>query len=197
MRGTNTQICANDTNLKMEKNKRKIAMTDLETSGDVFGVHEILEIGMVLFDQQTFEILDSYNRKIKPVRIENAVQAALDYNGYNEKDWLEAVSLKEAMQEYATRAGEGAFCAYNATFDWGFINNAFLETGIKNPMSTFENHDRLDLLSIAWTKGLRNEKSWSLKSACKFFGIDPEPEPHNALNGAMTAYKLFKKLQQK
>ncbi len=76
----------------MDKSKKKIAMTDLETSGDVPGVHEILEIGLVLFDPQTFEIIDSYNRKVKPERIENAVQAALDYNGYSEKDWADAVS---------------------------------------------------------------------------------------------------------
>lgn len=180
----------------MDKVDKKIAMTDLETSGDIFGVHEILEIGLVLFDPETFGIIDSYNRKVKPTNIENAKQAALDYNGYNEKDWEEAVSLEEAVREYKERAGDGVFCAYNATFDWGFINHAFLKTGIENPMSTFENHDRLDLLSIAWTKGLKNESSFSLKTACRLFGIAPEPEPHNALNGAMTAYKLFKKLSE-
>lgn len=180
----------------MDKSKALVAMTDLETSGDIFGVHEILEIGLVLFDPNTFEIVDSYNRKVKPERIENAKQAALDYNGYSEETWQDGVSLQEAMREYAERAGQGIFCAYNATFDWGFINDAFLKSGIDNPMSTFENHDRLDLLSIAWERGLKNEKSWSLKTACKLFGIEPEPEPHNALNGAMTAYKLFKKLSE-
>ncbi len=180
----------------MKIKDRKIAMTDLETSGDIFSVHEILEIGLVLFDPQTFEIIDSYNRKVKPTNIENAIPRAVEYNGYNEKDWAEAISLVDAMKEYAERAGEGIFCAYNATFDWGFINNAFLKVGLENPMSTFENHDRLDLLSIAWERGLKNESSWSLKTACKIFGVEPELEPHNALNGATTAYKLFKKLQK-
>ena len=61
-------------------------------------------------------------------------------------------------------------------------------------MSTRENHDRLDVLTIAWVKGLKNEKSLSLKNACQVFGVPKEPEPHSALNGAMTAYKLFRKL---
>ncbi len=180
----------------MDKTKKKIVMTDLETSGDVPGVHEILEIGVVVFDPETFEIVDSYNRKVKPVRIETAVQAAIDYNGYNEKDWAEAVTLEEAIKEYKERAGENIFCAYNVSFDWGFINEAFFKAGIENPMSTRANHDRLDLLSIAWERGLKNQKSWSLKSACELFGIEPEPEPHNALNGALTSYKLFKKLSE-
>ncbi len=179
----------------MKTKDRKIVMTDLETSGDIFGVHEILEIGMVLFDPQTLEIVDSYNRKVKPENIATAEPQALTYNGYSEEGWREATSLKEAIHEYAERAGEGVFCAYNATFDWGFINNAFLKVGLMNPMSTFENHDRLDLLSIAWQAGLKNKEKWSLKTACELFGVEPEPEPHNALNGAMTAYKLYKKLQ--
>ncbi len=180
----------------MDKSKALIAMTDLETSGDVFGVHEILEIGLALFDPNTFEIIDPYNRKVKPEKIENAIKDAIDLNGYNEKDWKEAVSLEEAMREYKQRAGNSIFCAYSATFDWGFISDAFYKTGLENPMSTYENHERLCLFSIAWEKGLKNEKSWSLKTACKLFGVEPEPEPHNALNGAMTAYKLFKKLGQ-
>ena len=44
-------------------NERPIAMTDLETSGDVFGIHEILEIGLVVFDQNNFEIIDTLNIK--------------------------------------------------------------------------------------------------------------------------------------
>lgn len=170
-------------------------MTDLETSGDVFGVHEILEIRLVVFDPETFEIVDTLNIKVKPEHIENAVKRALDYNGYSEEKWQDAVSLKEAMEIYAQKTQDCIFCAYNATFDWGFVNDAFFKTGIANPMSTFENHDRLDLLSIAWAKGLKDEDSFSLKTACKLFDVPPEPEPHNALNGAMTAYELFKKLK--
>ncbi len=70
----------------MKASNRKIAMTDLETSGDVFGVHEILEIGLVVFDPNTFEITDTSNIKTKPLNIENAVPAALERNGYDKKD---------------------------------------------------------------------------------------------------------------
>ena len=175
----------------MKMNERKIAMTDLETSGDVFGVHEILEIGLVVFDQKTFEILDTLNIKTKPLNIENAKPAALERNGYNEKDWKGAVSLEEAIKEYAEKTKECIFCAYNATFDWGFMNDAFRKTGVKNEMD----YHRLDVLSLAWYKGMKDKEKWSLKTACEMWGILPEPEPHNALNGAMTAYELFKKLK--
>jgi len=181
----------------MKMMDRKIAMTDVETSGDVFGLHEILEIGLVVFDQDSFEITDTLNIKTKPLNIKNAVPAALQRNGYNEKDWVGAILLSEAMKIYGDKTKECIFCAYNATFDWGFINDAFRKVDIQNPMSTRENHSRLDLLSIAYAKGLDKSNSLSLSSACEMFGVPPEPEPHNALNGAMTAYELFKKLKNK
>lgn len=167
-------------------------MTDLETSGDVFGVHEILEVGLVVFDQKSFEITDTLNIKVKPEHIENAVPAALERNGYNEKDWQAAVSLKEAIEKYAKKTRGAIFAAYNATFDWGFMNDAFKSTGIKDKMD----YHRLDVLSIAWAKGLKDSEKWNLKGACEVFGVLPEPDPHNALNGAMTAYELFKKLSK-
>jgi len=175
----------------MKASERKIAMTDLETSGDVFGVHEILEIGLVVFDQNTLEIIDTLNIKTKPLNIGNAVPAALEKNGYNEKDWQDALSLKEAIQEYADKTKDAIFCAYNATFDWGFMNDAFRKTGVEDTMD----YHRLDLLSIVWTKSLKDKEKWSLKTACEMFDIPPESEVHRAINGAMTAYELFKKLK--
>ena len=178
-------------------NKKKlIAMTDLETSGDIFSLHEILEVGLVVFDIENYEIKDTYSEKIKPKNIENAVKDALVYNGYNEKDWQNAKDLKDVMKIYAEKTKDCIFCAYNVSFDWGFINEAFYRCKLDNPMSTRENHDRLDLLSIAWQSGIKNTESFSLKNACKFFNIEPEPEPHSALNGAMTSYKLFKKIME-
>ncbi|MES2213458.1 MAG: 3'-5' exonuclease [Patescibacteria group bacterium] len=168
-------------------------MTDLETSGSVFSEHEILEIGLVVFDQNTFEILDTLNVKVKSEHIENAVSAALERNGYSEVDWKDAVSLAEAVKIYAEKTKGAIFCAFNTTFDWGFMNEAFRKTKVKDEMD----YHRLDLLSIAWERGLKRQESWSLKKTCEIFDVPPEPDPHSTLNGAMVAYELFKKLELK
>jgi len=180
----------------MKAKDRKIAMTDIETTGDIPSRHEILEIGLVIFDPKTFEIAEVWETKIKPVRIETAIKEAIDYNGYSHEKWQDAIDLEEAMKVYGALTENCFFASYNVSFDWMFINEAFAKANIENPMSTLENHDRLDLLSIAWDRGLKNEDSFSLRTACKFFDIEPEPAPHNALNGAMTAYKLFRKLEE-
>jgi DNA polymerase III epsilon subunit-like protein len=98
------------------------------------------------------------------------------------------------MRQYAEKTQEAIFCSYNVSFDWGFITEALYRSGITNPMATRANHNRLDMLTLAYAKGLKDSPSLSLKSACEMFGIAPEPEPHSALNGAMTAFELFKKI---
>ena len=100
------------------------------------------------------------------------------------------------IQIYGEKTKDCIFCSYNVSFDWAFILEAFHRHNIPNPMSTRENHDRLDLLTLAWERGLQDEKNLSLKTACQIFGVSPEPEPHSALNGAMTAYELFRKLKK-
>lgn len=179
-------------NILTNLNEHPLAFTDLETTGDVFGEHEILEIGLVVADQKNLEIIDTLNIKVKPLNIKNAIPAALQRNGYKPEDWQDAVALKEAMEQYTQMSKGAIFCAYNATFDWGFLNEAFRKTGIKDMMD----YHRLDLLSIAWERGMKEKGSWSLRLACEMFGVPPEPPIHRALNGAMTCFNLYKKLSQ-
>ena len=89
--------------------------------------------------------------KVKPEHIENAIPAALAKNGYKPENWQEAVSLKSAIEQYAEKTKDCIFCAYNATFDWGFMNHAFRVTGVQDDMD----YHRLDVLSMLWKDTFR------------------------------------------
>lgn len=172
-------------------NERPLAFTDLETTGDVFGVHEILEIGLVVVSQKDFEVLEELNIKTKPLHMENAVPAALDKNGYRAEDWAEALPLKKTIEQYAEKTKGAIFVAYNATFDWGFMNQAFRETGVEDKMD----YHRLDVLSMAWLKlRERGLDRWGLSKVAAYLGIPEEPLPHRAINGARLALEVYKKL---
>ena len=123
--------------------------------------------------------------------IETAVPEALKLNGYKPEDWQAALTLAEAMKIYTEKTQGAIFCSWNVSFDWGFINEAFRKTKTRDGMD----YHRLDVLSIAWDKELKHLDKWNLKKACEILAIPPEPDVHAALNGAMTAYKVFKKLQ--
>ena len=172
--------------------KRPLAITDVEMTGLDFRIHEIVEIGLIVVDQKTFKIIDEWNAKVKPRHIKTGAPSAIKFCGYNKLDWVNAISLKEAMEIYSKKTKNAIFLAQNSFFDWAFISEAFKDTGVED----HTDYHRIDLFSIGWSKSkeLKGIKSYSLSDMCKYFGIPEEPKPHRAVNGAKKAYEVLKKL---
>ena len=85
-----------------------LAFIDVETTGFSPEKHEIIELAVVLAKQTPregkgpkLEIIQEKEWKIKPEHLETAEEQALRVNGYNEVDWMFAVDLKNAMEEFA------------------------------------------------------------------------------------------------
>ena len=172
-------------------NERPIAITDIETTGTDPRVHEIIEIGLVLVDQPTLNVISTYEVKIKPEHLELAQPRALEVNGYKEADWRGALTLKAALESYAALTHEAAFLAHSVTFDWPFMEEGFRKTGVTQ---TMDRH-RLCNMTLAW--GLLRQKGLvhvNQKEVAQFLGIEPEPDVHRAINGAMLAYRILRKL---
>jgi DNA polymerase III alpha subunit (gram-positive type) len=172
-----------------ELSKKPLAITDIETTGFDFLENEIIEIGLILVHQKNLKILDKFETKIKPQRIETALKESLEFNGYNEKDWENALDLKSAMKIYSEKTKDSIFLAHNITFDYPFIFKAFKETGIKDKMD----YHRIDSFTLAWAKASKmpDLKGLSLSKLCSYFGIPEEPMPHRAINGAFSILKVF------
>ena len=174
---------------------RPVAITDTESTGLDRNQHVIIEIGLVLVDQRTLEVLDEFETKIKPTpeEVARASPRALEVNGYNDEEWKGAPSLKWAMGEYARRVPGAMFAAHNACRDWGFMENAFNVTGVEDPLD----YHRIDLFSVAFEKlrhsGLRN---FNLHILAAHLGIPEEPKPHRAINGARCAYQIYRRLRE-
>ena len=171
--------------------KRLIAVTDLEMTGLNPDTHEIIEVGLVLADHETWEIADTLDLKVKPEHPETADPSALKVNGYRAEDWQDAVPLKEALEQYASKTKGAIFCAHNIAFDWAFLDKAFRKTGVKHEMD----YHQIDVPSIAWAK-LRHTGIGMIRlsALCRYFGIPEEPPQHRAINGARVAYEVLKRL---
>lgn len=178
----------------MDYLKFPLAITDIETTGLDPQLHEIIEIGLLVVDQKTLKVLDKFEVKIKPTHIKTAVKKALEVNGYNEKDWRKAWSLEEAMAIYGEKTKGAIFTAQNAYSDWSFIYEAFKITKTEDLMD----YHRIDLFTLGWSKAkqLPGLAKFSLSSMCKYFGIEPEPKIHRAMNGAKKVLEVLRKLQQ-
>ena len=176
----------------MDFREKPLAIVDIETTGDDELKHEILEIGLLLVRQKDLEVIDSGNWLVKPHHIETAIPAALERNGYNENDWRDARELGEVMPEFSQKTKDAVFTAFNVSFDWAFIKNAFRITGIPNLMD----YHRLDIMTLAWAAGGDKLEHFNLKAVAEFFGVPPEPDVHRALNGAETALAVLRKIKK-
>lgn len=172
---------------------RNIAITDLETTGLSLEKHEIIEIGLVLVRQPSLEIIETWETKVRPIHPETADKEASKINGYTPLEWSEAIGLKEAMMIYTQKTKGAMFCAYNVLFDYLFIYKAFNQTGVRSLMD----YHGIDIPSLVWEKLKGTEHNRvKLNLTAEYLGIPKEPEIHRAINGAMTAYRVLKKLAE-
>ncbi len=153
--------------------------------------HELIEIAVIRVNSFNFSVLDEWEAKIKPQHIELAQEEALKINGYNEKDWENAMEPKEALEKFLEKVDGSMLVGHNLSNDWFYICKALLENNLA-PTFFYKN---IDTFSLAWQK-LRNDKNiktLSLGELTRYFGITRE-KPHSALDDARTAYKVFLKL---
>ena len=170
--------------------KHNLAFIDIETTGINVLKHEIIQIGCVLADSN-LEILEEFEIKIKPEHIEQADKVALKVNHYNEKDWADAISEKEALKILSKKVKDCMMVGQNVAFDSGFLEYVFAKNNLENTM----HYHKLDTISIAWAKLHKDTEveHFSLREMCKRFDIINE-NPHSALSDARATYELYKKL---
>jgi len=175
------------------KNK-KLAFIDIETTGFDMEKHEIIEIGGVIVEQRDGvpgSIIDEFEIKIRPERIEDADAEALSINGYNEAEWMFALDKKQAMELFAEKTKDAVMLAHNVAFDYSFLAKAFSDTGVENKMF----YAKLDTISFAYAKLHKQEDAprMSLGALCEYFGVE-NSRAHTALADARATYEVYKKL---
>lgn len=172
--------------------KHNLAFVDVELTGLDLVKHEIVEIGCVITTPD-LEVLEEFELKIKPKRIEDADPVSLKISHYNESDWKDAISVDGALKIFSEKVFDCIMVAHNIAFDSEFLDYAFSQTGIKNSL----HYHRLDTISIAWAK-LHRESDlgrYSLRELCLRFEIKNE-HAHTALSDARATFELYKKLME-
>ena len=172
--------------------KHNFAFIDIETTGLNLLSQEIIEIGCVIATE-SLEVIEEFELKIKPERIENADTVALRINHYDPSGWKDAQSLKTVMKIFSEKVKDCIMVGHNVAFDAGFLEYAFNKTNIQNTM----HYHKFDTVSIAWAKMHKDPEleHFSLRELCMRFGIKNE-RAHSALPDARATYELYKKLME-
>jgi DNA polymerase-3 subunit epsilon len=105
--------------------KTTIAFVDLETSGLDPSRHDIIDLGVVLVDARSLEVLDEHEALVMPERLGNAQLDALAINGFSTAAWECALPLREALLAVAPLLDGALIASHNVGFDWSFLEAGF------------------------------------------------------------------------
>lgn len=175
-----------------------LVFVDIETTGLLPREHELLEIAVVRVSQDwsdgempRFTKIDEWSIKIKPEHIETADPVSMKINNYTAGEWVDAVSVKEALTQFIEKTDGAIMVAHNVAFDSEFLNHYLALHGLSARM----HYHRLDTVSMAFAKlhNTPDASRYSLMELCKYFGITND-RPHSALADALADFELFKKL---
>lgn len=173
--------------------QQQLAFVDIETTGLDPEKAEIIELGVVLAEliDGELRVVGELDLKAAPNHIETADAQALRINGYNEADWIFAVSIEDALKAFVEKTAGAVFVAHNATFDYGFIEANLRRYQIESKL----HYHKLDTLSLAFGILHTNDDigKLSLRALCEKYGIENK-KAHSAFADAYATYEVFKKL---
>lgn len=176
---------------------RKLLFVDLETSGLYVDRNEILEVGCLVVDGGSLEIINKYHAKVKPKHIETATEEAIKMLNYSADKWQDAREVEDVLKEVAVLAPHGMMAGWKVDFDWSFLEKGF---NLFNIPHTYDYH-LIDVISIAYNF-FRDKESpieLTLGSVCRELGVPihekhSEGIGHNAMDDIIATYEVFKKL---
>lgn len=170
-----------------------LAFIDIESTGLDKNIHEIIELGLIIYDQKNDTVKLEWETKIKPIHIETASIHALEINGFNKNAELYTNDLETEIAKFNRLASDCIPVGQNISFDLGFIFNVMKKLDIK-PL--FNNRRYLDTMSLSW-QYIRNQdiKDLSLYYLCDHLGISNEGA-HGALIDCKRTLEVYRKLMK-
>lgn len=154
---------------------------DLETTGLEKKYDKIIEIGLVKFDENTFEIIDSYSTFVNPeVGIPELISNITNIYD-SDVEW--APKISDIKTELLDFIWDTPLLWHNIAFDTGFFIENWIDVSQNIALDTFFLANFLK----------RYEKSLNLEMLCKSYDIWFSGA-HRAINDVHATINLFQKL---
>ena len=172
---------------------RDLCFIDVETTGSVFGYHEVIEVGAVRVFSDASVVKAEMSFKLRPHHPNRLTDVARAINGYSENGWQHAEDGPSAKwKEFSAFAIGCVPVCHNPSFDRAFIELSAQENGVTNLGMDYH---WIGTETLAWPLFRSGRlQQLTLKTLCEFFGIPHEPIPHRALAGAMTCLAVYRAL---
>lgn len=173
---------------------------DIEATGVNYHTHSILSLGALDFDHPEnrvyLECQAWEGAHIDP--------EALTVNGFTEAEAVDDTKQTEAQLiaqflTWAESVEEQTLAGQNVSFDRDFVKAACERAGYEYPFAhrTIDTHTLAYMHHVIYGRGVPVEKRHSalnLDAILNYVGIPNEPEPHNALTGALSHAEVISRL---
>lgn len=177
-------------------------VVDVEASGTEYDKHSIVSIGAI--------DLDSPERRFY-VECQiwdgaHIMEGALAVNGFTEAEITDSSKKSEAeavteFLEWSQQVADRTITGQNPSFDRDFIRAAAMRAGLNWDLA----YRTLDTHTLCWMHIVKSGKkppidqehkrsALDLDAVLNYCGIPKEPEPHNALTGALSHAEVAHRL---
>jgi DNA polymerase III epsilon subunit-like protein len=177
----------------------KLVLVDFETTGLDAQKDEIIEIGAILCDAQSLEVIWEYEQKLLPTHIETAHPKALEVNGYTPELWKDALPFEDGFADFLVRLDHTMiFTGQNVWFDLQFYLETLRKLGfidLLDPTPYGYSYHRLDITSMAYP--FLNPPVYRMSHIAPALGIAEEEKPHHAINGVRKELQILKEIKRR
>lgn len=175
---------------------------DVEASGTNYEKHSIVSIGALDFDEPT-------NRFYGECRVWDGAhidEGALEVNGFTEdelkdKNKQTEAELVRSFLEWTQHMSDRTLVGQNVSFDRDMTKAASARAGLSWDLA----HRTLDTHTMCWMHMVKSDlkvpideqhrrSALNLDAVLNYCGIPNEPEPHNALTGALCHAEVVSRL---
>lgn len=169
---------------------KNLCFIDIETTGAIFGHHEIIEVAAIRTSPDGKTVIDVLGRRLQPVYPERITSIAQKLTGFHEAEWMSASKSNYAFwSEFANFCQGCVPVCHNPSFDRAFISLASWSVGIEDLGLDYH---WIGTESLGWPLYLRGKlPKLSLSSLCEYLNIDVEPLPHTARGGAEACRNVY------
>ena len=170
----------------------KVVYIDVETTGVNSREHGITQIAGEIWIDNTKA--DDFDFKFKPFKASKIAPDALEKTGITVKDLVSRSmgpndayhNLKSLLEEHVSpfdKTDKFHFTAYNAKFDWDFMQEFFRlnEDPYFGSYFWFPPRDVCTLVSYYLGDARRNMADFKLETIAKHFGIEAPGDYHDAM----------------
>jgi len=167
-----------------------LCFIDIETTGSIFGHHEIIEIGVIRSDPNASEVKALWDTRVRPLFPERITEVAQCLNEFRAEEWKDArCNSGELWREFSEFVRGCVPVCHNPSFERAFISLSAAEKGV---LDLGLDYHWIGTESLGWPLYQHGFiEKLSLDTLCTFLGVGAEPRPHNALDGARACWRVY------